>query len=921
MSTTDIPSPDSPQLPESDSSSKGTSPSPKTLTNESVTSPVERTAERATPQQPTGDTGKEDGCESSLRLIPSELSAVSADSFSSQLVKKKKKKKKKAKAAPAEVAEAAVLPPTRVESAVTAAPPVHADYPNRSQHNNNNTSNNTHYPPNAYPNSNSNTNGNHYGDIHPPGFPFQNHHPHGSNNNNNRNVGPPPMPSQPFFPPPGMPDPSTFYPAMFPPPGPMNPYMMDMHAPHMLNSSAFPPPMGMPPLAPTQALLPSPALLSSTAETITPEVSPLLCCLIEREVLRYLMPSLAGLNRRRDQLQCLSQYITDSIRQCGNKAGVRYGAVRFFLFGSVNMRTVLPEGDNDITIEIDGLLPEEQCVAPSPPTGKSGVTPPLTTDSSYGNREGTLQLTTNVDGKPSLAPPVAISVTAGDLLARVKEVLEQGKTPLYVDALVLAEVRVLKLSMEGCSYDLTVSQFGGVNCVRFTHEVDAVIGGQHILKSTLLLLKAWCSYEAHILGGQGGYISSYAATIMLISMLNTVEFLEDVEEDVHSENTTESGRTNNTSSAQNVNINNPKFRTVKSGISPVMLVCRFLKFFRYFDYDQYCVTAFGPLPLTSISAAPYDLSQLEVPSAHKDASTVCEAIDKENLGLTAEGVKLMGHLVRRRQKPFLTVSGVKHLLHEMNTSRWEQREVWYASHQTGQPPARECYHPVNLSVAGNVEEDSTLTCPSCNSCAFPVRCMNVLDPLRWSSNMVRGVCRNHLQRIKRAFQEGLSMFSTASAELVSRPGVPPFSAPHSTASSMHNSDTGSTPTTFGNYNPPEELLTGYPSPLSQCTSQEVAVLQYLFDNTISTIRKNSEMNCAWRHDDDAPGLPRCPSCPHPSFFCAPDINCMCQPQCVFEDRPVSQEIRDRQRREGPLGEAVVPFTVWPTPSPFPILPT
>lgn len=67
--------------------------------------------------------------------------------------------------------------------------------------------------------------------------------------------------------------------------------------------------------------------------------------------------------------------------------------------------------------------------------------------------------------------------------------------------------------------------------MRFLHEMDRLIGHAHLLKRTLLLLKSWASYEAHILGGQGGYLSSYAVTIMLIALLNTVDFVEDENDD------------------------------------------------------------------------------------------------------------------------------------------------------------------------------------------------------------------------------------------------------------------------------------------------------------------------------------------------------------------------------------------------------
>lgn len=235
------------------------------------------------------------------------------------------------------------------------------------------------------------------------------------------------------------------------------------------------------------------------------------------------------------------------------------------------------------------------------------------------------------------------------------------------------------------------------------------------------------------------------------------------------------------------------------------------------------MTAFGPLPLTDITNTPYDLTRLEVPAARcqRCAPVHAEApeINYDFLGLTAEGEAVMGHLIRRRRAPLLTVSGVKHLLHEMNVNRVRERQQWYAERTAPAAAASPSCNTMSSAGGGGVvadttaptlssssscsltahahvhapavsttsfaasashvppppraqlhrpgcaDEDAELICPSCNTALFPVRCMNVLDPLRWSSNMVRGVCRHHLQRIRRAFQEGLRMMQQSAQEL------------------------------------------------------------------------------------------------------------------------------------------------------------
>lgn len=911
----------------------------------------------------------------------------------------------------------------------------------------------------------------------------------------------------------------------------------------------------------------------------TPEVHPELARLVEEEVLRYLLPTAEGLRIRRFHLDAVAYALAEAIMHVGpstrgrgvsggnshltsthvpgssainsggpmmggsissnganngmntthmnptfsnnggnlhNLSNGCFGQIRMYIFGSVNMRTVLPDGDNDVTLEIDGLVtnPEQaHPISPAvlayageamkhgleekkggvgvpsvsassashgdlskgsghPSTSSSLSSPflftsvlPSTTDSSAGNPEGTLQLTTTAEGQPFLVKPVEISLAAGELLKGVREYLTQrqdnelpGVPRVYVDTLVSAEVQVLKLIINGYRFDVTVGQTGGVNCVQFFHEIDQLIGHQHLLKRTMLLLKAWMCYEARILGGQGGYLGSYTVSVMLISMLNMVEFLEDATEEEQAQaeaKQTDNGATNNKKgeasdsvmtdfmeksttsgkeshrSSPNNSRNSIHEREMRnalndeeeddepptiffaSHVSPLVLFARFLKFYSYFDFANYCVTAFGPLRVTSISKQyPCDLSDLEVPAAklpstlgsvetvnkdeiqaedsapttkpdkgvrkeagndvpgesphsaaahaklpskneeasrqHRIPKADLGHVDVEFLGLTPEGQDAIGHLIRRRQRPLFTVSGVKHLLHAMNIGRQQDRQQRYerckercqvpqhygyppsgsppssfshpmqggmgmghamsfnggggrsgmtiephsssygyaclygsspvppfafpysvgggvmpphssppssvssslqepyyypysgypydpsypfssedqgccgsASHSNAMgggfaypysptPPGMDAsthpsmsrgqdhssmdfsplhgtspspmssglpssfhpsysfvpaaqFHP--LHKRGRMEDDVGLLCPSCTTLQFPVRMMNVLDPLRWSSNMTRGVSMNHMQRIILAFREGVKRLQCASAKI------------------------------------------------------------------------------------------------------------------------------------------------------------
>ncbi|KAL3615762.1 hypothetical protein CASFOL_040056 [Castilleja foliolosa] len=47
-------------------------------------------------------------------------------------------------------------------------------------------------------------------------------------------------------------------------------------------------------------------------------------------------------------------------------------------------------------------------------------------------------------------------------------------------------------------------------------EVDCLIGKDHLFKHSIILIKAWCYYESHVLGAHHGSISTYALETMVL---------------------------------------------------------------------------------------------------------------------------------------------------------------------------------------------------------------------------------------------------------------------------------------------------------------------------------------------------------------------------------------------------------------------
>lgn len=387
-----------------------------------------------------------------------------------------------------------------------------------------------------------------------------------------------------------------------------------------------------------------------------------------------------------------------------------------------------------------------------------------------------------------------------------------------------------------------------------------------------------------MLSGQGGYMSSYAATIMLIAMINTVEFLEDVRQE-------EKEKDNDEKDA-------PQFQQCEEfrNVSPFQLFARFLKFFGYFDFENYCVTVFGPLPCSSIAGKNVDLSRLEVHApdenvsvksckfSGKDVGDNCleQSFDVNFLGLTAEGQSAIGDRIRRRAKPFVTVSGVKHLLHNEHMHRQCRSTNSCEGHcktegtfggQNALGDKTPNLERPKLNCRGFAIDDSLLLCSSCNTSNYPLRIMNVMDPLRWSASLSRGVCRNHLQRIRRAFREGLKLFEIASSRLSRETFLSSVSDTGSGAGVI-DSEVGCNMETY------TDNMKGHVDQFDYFNSIKMSILQDIFGQTLKILKKYSPI--IKFTPSPLPLLhAHCVQCQRPSFFCVSDARQMCEPQYVF----------------------------------------
>ncbi|KAK9864886.1 hypothetical protein WJX84_005975 [Apatococcus fuscideae] len=83
-----------------------------------------------------------------------------------------------------------------------------------------------------------------------------------------------------------------------------------------------------------------------------------------------------------------------------------------------------------------------------------------------------------------------------------------------------AEVKLLKCLINNIVVDISFNTVGGLCTVAFLEQVDRKIGQSHFFKRSIILIKAWCYYESRLLGAPHGLISTYALETMVLYIFN-----------------------------------------------------------------------------------------------------------------------------------------------------------------------------------------------------------------------------------------------------------------------------------------------------------------------------------------------------------------------------------------------------------------
>ncbi|XP_042030085.1 uncharacterized protein LOC121777018 isoform X1 [Salvia splendens] len=124
-----------------------------------------------------------------------------------------------------------------------------------------------------------------------------------------------------------------------------------------------------------------------------------------------------------------------------------------------------------------------------------------------------------------------------------------------------AEVKIIKCLVENIVVDISFNQVGGLCTLCFLDEIDNLISQNHLFKRSIILIKAWCYYESRILGAHHGLISTYALETLVLYIFHVF---------------------------------NNSFH------GPLEVLYRFLEFFSNFDWENFCVSLWGPVAINCL---------------------------------------------------------------------------------------------------------------------------------------------------------------------------------------------------------------------------------------------------------------------------------------------------------------------------------
>lgn len=380
------------------------------------------------------------------------------------------------------------------------------------------------------------------------------------------------------------------------------------------------------------------------------------------ELVRWLMPSAAS-ERQRTRV---SRFIRKQISRV-------LGSIRIYNTGSFPIKTYLPSSDMDLTLAVDESSLEQSLWF-------SDVLSSLVTKASH--QHSTHDRDNNSDSGSR---------------CQVRKV-----------TFINADVKLVTCVVNNISVDITANKFRSVAGAAFLAEADRIIGNNHLLVRSVLLIKAWCLLDScnfvdePILGSHDQRLGSYALYTLILQMFNT-----------HSDTVSKNDSSLSESVKKVSDVDRKKTDIVTCSIkSPFHALVLFFETYADFQWDRYTATVSGRV----------ETDRLVLAAGHQFNITVSSTESTGNCGgfITPELVS------RFRQRPSKASSVSKN-----------NRSSDQSNAKTGTD-----------SPWGDRHRNSAIRS------AFQNRPCCILDPLDQSNNLGRSVSRENLVRFQAALHSG-----------------------------------------------------------------------------------------------------------------------------------------------------------------------
>ncbi|XP_059659864.1 uncharacterized protein LOC132306489 isoform X2 [Cornus florida] len=118
----------------------------------------------------------------------------------------------------------------------------------------------------------------------------------------------------------------------------------------------------------------------------------------------------------------------------------------------------------------------------------------------------------------AISSPDVEEALARDVLAVLQgeEQNENAEYEVKDTQFIDAEVKLVKCLVQNIVIDISFNQSGGLQTLCFLEQVDGLARKNHLFKRSIILIKAWCYYESRILGAPHGLISTYALETLIL---------------------------------------------------------------------------------------------------------------------------------------------------------------------------------------------------------------------------------------------------------------------------------------------------------------------------------------------------------------------------------------------------------------------